>query len=95
MTCEGEEWRKYRKICAPTFSDVRIYVRLVAVSNLKSYVCQRNNKLVWDETVKIMNGLFNEVWAGKDVISLDHAVEITLPVCSSLQSYHGLTHLSH
>ena len=45
------------------------------------YFCKRNNKLVWDETVKIMNGLFNEVWAGKDVISLDHALEITLSVC--------------
>ena len=28
-----------------------------------------------------MNGLFNEVWAGKDVISLDHTLEITLEVC--------------
>jgi len=61
VTCEGEEWKKYRKICAPTFSD-------------------RNNKLVWDETVKIMDGLFNEVWAGKDVISLDHTHEITLAI---------------
>lgn len=42
--------------------------------------CQRNNKLVWDETVKIVNELFDEVWAGKDVISLDHVGEITLPV---------------
>ena len=52
------------------------------------YVCQRNNKLVWDETVKIMNGLFNEVWEGKDVISLDHTLEITLAVCVLL--VHGL-----
>ena len=51
------------------------------------YFCQRNNRLVWDETIKIMNGLFDEVWAGKDVISLDHTLEITLAVCvySSLQ----------
>jgi hypothetical protein len=45
---------------------------------LNSY--QRNNKLVWDATVQTMNGLFNEVWEGKDTISVDHAVEITLPV---------------
>ena len=34
-----------------------------------------------------MNELFNEVWADKDVISLDHTLEITLAVCvySSLQ----------
>ena len=41
---------------------------------------QRNNKLVWDAAFQTMNGLFNEVWAGKDIISVDHAVEITLPV---------------
>ena len=35
VTCEGEEWKKYRKICAPTFSDVRIDVRLVTGSDLK------------------------------------------------------------
>ena len=36
-----------------------------------------------------MNGLFNEVWEGKDVISLDHTLEITLAVrvYSSLQSW--------
>jgi hypothetical protein len=81
VVCEGDEWKKYRKICAPTFSDVRIDVRLVNSSDLKIfYVFQRNNRLVWDETLKIMNGLFNEVWAGKDVISLDHTLEITLAV---------------
>ncbi|KAF8895529.1 cytochrome P450 [Infundibulicybe gibba] len=37
---EGDEWKKYRKISAPAFSE-------------------RNNKLVWDETVKIVNGLFD------------------------------------
>ena len=42
---------------------------------------QSNNKLVWDETIKIMNGLFNDVWAGKDVVSLDHIAETTLAVC--------------
>jgi cytochrome P450 len=61
IASEGEEWKKYRKICAPAFSE-------------------RNNKLVWDTSVQIMNGLFNEVWAGKDTISVDHAVEITLPI---------------
>ena len=51
---------------------------------------QRNNKLVWDSSVQIMNGLFTEVWADKDTISVDHAVEITLPVRVSLR----LSHLS-
>ena len=81
IACEGEEWKKYRKICVPAFSDVCIILRLVGylIEDL-FYPCQRNNKLVWDETTKIVNALFNEVWEGKDVISVDHAVEITLPV---------------
>ena len=41
---------------------------------------QRNNKLVWDETVKIMQGLFNDLWANQDVVSVDHVVDLTLPV---------------
>ena len=31
-----------------------------------------------------MDGLFNELWKGKDVISVDHCVEITLPVSTIL-----------
>lgn len=41
---------------------------------------QRNNKLVWDETVKIMNDLFDNVWGTQDAITVNHAVDITLPV---------------
>ena len=41
---------------------------------------QRNNKLVWDETVKIMQGLFNDLWANQDVVSVNHVVDFTLPV---------------
>ncbi|KAF4621313.1 hypothetical protein D9613_000776 [Agrocybe pediades] len=61
VASEGEEWKKYRKISAPAFSD-------------------RNNKLVWEETVRIMDSLFADLWKDKDVISLDHCVEITLPI---------------
>ena len=53
---------------------------LVLESWLYLCFCQRNNKLVWDATVEIMSGLFNEVWAGKDAISMDHALELTMPV---------------
>ncbi|KAJ3514323.1 hypothetical protein NLJ89_g2441 [Agrocybe chaxingu] len=61
VASEGEEWKKYRKISAPAFSD-------------------RNNKLVWDESVKIMEGLFTDVWGDKDAITVDHCVDITLPI---------------
>jgi cytochrome P450 len=42
----------------------------------------RNNRLVWDETVKIMNELFDSpvMWGGKERIEVDHALHITLPV---------------
>ncbi|PPQ65685.1 hypothetical protein CVT26_000317 [Gymnopilus dilepis] len=61
VASEGEEWKKYRKISAPAFSD-------------------RNNKMVWDATVEIMRGLFSDVWGGRDVITVDHCVDITLPI---------------
>lgn len=41
---------------------------------------QRNNKLVWDETVRIINDLFSNVWGVEDVVTVNHATELTLPV---------------
>ncbi|KAG6813563.1 hypothetical protein H0H92_009955 [Tricholoma furcatifolium] len=61
VASEGEEWKKYRKISAPAFSD-------------------RNNKMVWDETVKIMDSLFQDVWDARDIVETEHCVEITLPI---------------
>ncbi|KAI0279039.1 cytochrome P450 [Russula aff. rugulosa BPL654] len=57
----GEEWKKYRKITAPAFSE-------------------RNNKLVWDETIGIMNDLFDNVWGDRSEVVVDHCVDITLPI---------------
>ncbi|KAJ8086003.1 hypothetical protein PM082_004822 [Marasmius tenuissimus] len=39
----------------------------------------RNNKLVWDETVRIVLDLFDSVWMNRNV-EVDHAVDITLPI---------------
>ncbi|THU82439.1 cytochrome P450 [Dendrothele bispora CBS 962.96] len=61
VASEGEEWKKYRKISAPAFSD-------------------RNNKLVWDESLRIMDDLFTNVWGNQDTIVVDHCVVITLPI---------------
>jgi hypothetical protein len=41
---------------------------------------QRNNKMVWDASIDIVQGLFGDVWAGEDVITVHHCVDITLPV---------------
>ena len=43
-------------------------------------ISQRNNKLVWDVSVDVVQGLFEDVWANQDVITVDHCVDITLPV---------------
>ncbi|KAK1230974.1 hypothetical protein PQX77_005906, partial [Marasmius sp. AFHP31] len=39
----------------------------------------RNNKLVWDETVRIVLDLFDSVWMNKDV-EVDHVIDVTLPI---------------
>jgi len=89
VVSEGEEWKKFRKIVAPAFSEVRPELRS---SPYPEYDCQRNNKLVWDETIRIMTDLFDNVWGDKSEIVVDHCVDITLPV-RFVGSYltHGLT----
>ncbi|KXN89025.1 Secologanin synthase [Leucoagaricus sp. SymC.cos] len=61
IASEGEDWKRYRKISAPAFSD-------------------RNNKLVWDETVSIMNDLFDNSWENKEEVTIDHCLDLTLPI---------------
>jgi len=41
---------------------------------------QRNNKLVWDASMEIVQGLFRDAWAGQDVVTIDHGADLTLPV---------------
>ncbi|KIM80206.1 hypothetical protein PILCRDRAFT_790075, partial [Piloderma croceum F 1598] len=67
VASEGEDWKRYRKVTAPAFSD-------------------RNNRLVWDETCRIMQDLFDNIWGNKDEIMLHHCVDVTLQACSSLNS---------
>ncbi|KAH9962276.1 cytochrome P450 [Lactifluus volemus] len=40
---------------------------------------EKNNKLVWDETVNIMLDLFSNVWGDKSEVIVDHFLDITLP----------------
>ncbi|KAH9953726.1 614/534 cytochrome P450 [Lactifluus volemus] len=61
VASEGHEWKRYRKIAAPPFSE-------------------KNNKLVWDETVNVMLDLFSNVWGDKPEVIVDHFLDITLPV---------------
>ncbi|KAK7457058.1 hypothetical protein VKT23_010360 [Stygiomarasmius scandens] len=41
---------------------------------------QRNNKLVWDESVRIMMDMFENIWGTQSTIIVDHCVDITLPI---------------
>ncbi|KAF9048942.1 cytochrome P450 [Panaeolus papilionaceus] len=61
VASEGEQWKKYRKIAAPAFTE-------------------RNNMLVWQETTRIMNELFDEEWKGQQSVTVDHCLDITLPI---------------
>lgn len=50
-------------------------------SGLKSdYDRQRNNKLVWDETTRIMTDLFDNVWGDRSEIVVDNFLDISLQV---------------
>ncbi|THH29773.1 hypothetical protein EUX98_g4419 [Antrodiella citrinella] len=48
-----------------------------------------NNRLVWDETVKVMNDLFKNIWGDKKDITLNHALEITMPIALFIISAAG------
>ena len=78
MASEGEEWKKYRKIVAPAFSEV--CPERHSFPPKPEHHCQRNNKLVWDETIRIMMDMFDNVWGNKSEVIVDHCVDITLPV---------------
>jgi hypothetical protein len=77
VASEGEEWKRYRKVAAPAFSEVSLKLGL---SPGPEHGHQRNNKLVWDETNRIMMDLFDNVWGDRAEIVVDHCVDITLPV---------------
>ncbi|KAI0732805.1 cytochrome P450, partial [Fomitopsis betulina] len=61
VVTEGEEWKRHRKISAPSFSE-------------------RNNRLVWDETMSIMRELCDGVWAGRNAIPIPSIVDLTVPM---------------
>ena len=52
-----------------------------------SFVLQRNNRLLWDETGLIMLDLFDNIWAEKPTISLDNCVDLTSQVSHIVKIY--------
>ncbi|TFK27616.1 cytochrome P450 [Coprinopsis marcescibilis] len=61
ISAEGEQWKKYKKLVSPAFTE-------------------RNNRLVFKETVNILSELFEDVWRDKDIIELDHCTSLTYKI---------------
>ncbi|XP_006461186.1 hypothetical protein AGABI2DRAFT_150975 [Agaricus bisporus var. bisporus H97] len=60
LSTDGELWKKYRRISAPSFSE-------------------KNNRLVWAETLRIVDDLVDNIWNNTDA-TIAHGVDITLPL---------------
>lgn len=43
-------------------------------------MCQKNNRLVWDETVRIVYDLFDNVWGTQKTVEVDNITDLTVPV---------------
>ena len=57
-------------------------VRRLILILIPEYLRQKNTRLVWDETIRIMMDMFENVWGDRSEVVVDHCVDITLPVCS-------------
>ncbi|KAI0739090.1 cytochrome P450 [Daedaleopsis nitida] len=41
---------------------------------------EKNNRLVWDETINVLEDLFQNVWGDRQVVELDNIVDVTVPI---------------
>ncbi|KAH9899366.1 cytochrome P450 [Cubamyces lactineus] len=41
---------------------------------------ERNNRLVWDETINIVEDMFKNVWGDKDVVEVGHILDMTVAI---------------
>ncbi|KAI0739084.1 cytochrome P450 [Daedaleopsis nitida] len=41
---------------------------------------EKNNRLVWNETYRIMEALFRDVWGDRKVVEVNHILEVTVPI---------------
>ncbi len=78
LVSEGIQWKKYRKIIGPSFNEVGVVCCLKGSQHLHSE--QRNNRLVWKETIRLMQELLEEKWGDDPVVRIKDSKEITLSV---------------
>jgi hypothetical protein len=67
-----------RKVSAPAFSEVS---RLSENDKAElPHNTQKNYQLVWDETMRIAQELFENEWKGKKEVMVEHGADLTLSV---------------
>ncbi|KAK0239242.1 cytochrome P450 [Armillaria nabsnona] len=49
----------------------------------------RNNRLVWEESLNITRDLINTVWKDKDVVNVEHVISVTLPIALNVVGVAG------
>jgi hypothetical protein len=89
VTTEFEEWKRYRKIAAPAFSEVRDD-RGTTLCCALSGGSKRNNNLAFEESVRVITSLYEGAWRGKQEVVVDDALDLTMEVSSAVRLAIGM-----
>ena len=84
VTSEFDEWKRYRKIAAPAFNEVRDFLRQSSIPRVTNNGLQRNRKLAFEESVRSITSLYEGEWRGKQEIIVDDATHLTLAVRTTI-----------
>lgn len=57
VVTEGEQWRRHRRLTAPSFSEVGRY-RGSSLGSALTRIMQRNNAMVWDDSRRVVQEWF-------------------------------------
>lgn len=82
VVSEGEEWKRFRKVSNPGFSEVgHIYCCLSnPLVRVDDVLLKRNNRMVWEETQNIVLDLFEHEWGSKKVVTPEDVLKVTVSV---------------
>ena len=82
VTTDFDEWKRYRKIAAPAFNEVRDY-QYIGCRHVSNDSSQKNNKLAFEESVRVVTSLYEGRWDGKQEIVADDTLDLTMAVSSA------------
>lgn len=71
---------KVQKDLCPQFHRGELWTLHRYCARVELWPFQRNNKLVWDETLRVVAELFEEVWGAEDKVQVEDATDITRSV---------------